>query len=123
MLVPAPIQKRFWEVKAPAEKVKHKFIYSLHCFRPVHKNKQGVMDGTIPTNDDAAERKVKQPTTEADEWHCRSASPRMQEGRGASAGRTQPLSRARVSSGDEDGLSRIRRRQLEELVRYGAWLR
>ena len=30
------------------------------------------MDGTIPTNDDAAEQKVKQPTMEADEWHCHS---------------------------------------------------
>ena len=94
MLVPAPIRKRFCEVKAWAEKVKHKFIYSLHCFCPIHKNKQGVIDGTIPTNDDAAEQKVKQLTMEADEWHCRSASPQMQEGRGASAGHMQPLLRA-----------------------------
>ena len=122
MLVPAPIQKRFWEVKAWVEKVKHKFIYSLHCFCPVHKNKQDVMDGTIPTNDDGAEQKVKQPMMEVDKWHCHSASPWMQEGWGASAGHMQPLLRARVSLGDEDGLSQIWRRQLEELVRYGAWL-
>jgi len=74
-------EKRFWEVKARVEKVKHKFIYPLYCCRPVYKNNQGVMDGTIPTNDDAAERKEKQPTTEEDEWCCDAVPQLLLEGK------------------------------------------
>ena len=49
--------------------MKHKYIYTFFCFHPIHKNKQGVMGGSIPTNDDAAEQKDKQLMMEGDEWH------------------------------------------------------
>ena len=54
--------------------MKHKYIYTFFRFCPVHKNKQGVMGGSIPTNDDAAKQKDKQPTTEGDEWRWDAAT-------------------------------------------------
>ncbi len=73
------------------------------------------MDGTIPTNDDAAERKDKQPTAEEDERRCDAVAQLLLEGKKGEE-LAQAVPNLRVSSGDEDGLSQIRRRQSEELM-------
>ena len=75
-------EKRFWEVKARAEKAKHKAMYPLYRFRPVHKKKQGAADDVAPPLDDPAnKRKEKQPTTEEDERRCDAVAQLLLEGK------------------------------------------
>ena len=60
-------EKRFWEVKARVQKAKHKVMYPLYRFRPVHKKKQNIADNTVlPLEDPANKRKEKQSTTNID---------------------------------------------------------
>jgi len=55
MLASTPIRRE--TVKARAEKAKHKAMYPLYRFRPVHKETQGDADSTIPPNEDPANKR------------------------------------------------------------------
>ena len=69
-------------MKARAEKAKHKAIYPLYRFRPVHKKKQGVSDDAVPPLDDPANKwKKKQPKTEEDERRCDATAQLLLEGK------------------------------------------
>jgi len=92
-------------MKARAEKAKHKAMYPLYHFRPVHKKKQGVADNTIPPNEDPVnKRKEKQPTTDEDERRCDAVAQLLLEGK---KGEEEPRSGTRAPSGYGDRLPRV----------------